>query len=676
LLVNITQKLRFKMAGYSRMLMYMPSLILLVSTLSLFLYVQDRERAYIEVLLQDKVKSVSYLFQKELQSYIDVAEQFREGVSSRGGVTKENFRKFARDLVTENPDMQSIEWGTLVDAKDRAAFEKKMQKFYGTKILITEYNSQNELVPSSSKEEYLPITYVYPVVENKSALGFEVNSGLSQFHALNRARVTGKAMLQVSGVSVPLKNHTENQDNFYVISYVPFYRSVSGEREHKNAFIGYLAQVISIKYFVEKLLAQSQLENINLSLLDTTEEQAVLIYQQLGSEDTDNIAHTVTQEVTLANKVWTINLHATPTFIAEIQSSASWWVLLLGLLCTAIVMVMQRVYIQSNISLKQQLANDAEGLHASEINTNLLAVTFETHQAILITDPDAKILRVNKAFTEITGYAEHEVIGQNPRILSSGRQNSEFYRDMWSTLLATGKFESEIWNRNKGGAIFLERQTITAVKDAMGHTAYFVSVFADITQQKQAEERIKYFAFYDPLTLLPNRRLLLDRLEQALIQAARSQTSGAVISIDLDNFKEINDNLGHQCGDEVLMQFAQRLTQLLRKSDTVARLEGDNFVLILPAEKIGQRITIEHAISVIDRILLDGKQPFILKESEHYITVSIGVSMMEAEGLSATDILRQADAAMYKAKAKGKRGFCFYQDAIQLLVEKRLSGNK
>jgi diguanylate cyclase (GGDEF)-like protein/PAS domain S-box-containing protein len=659
------------MAGYSRMLMYVPSLILLVSTLSLFLYVQDREKAYIEVLLQDKVKSVSYLFQKELQSHIDVAKKFREGVSSSGGVTKENFRKFAYDLVTENMDMQSVEWGTLVNAKDRAAFEKKMQQLYGTKILITEYNCQNELVPSSSKEEYLPITYIYPVVENKSVLGVEVNSGLSQFHALNRAKVTGKAMFQVLGGS--LQHHVENQDNFYIISYVPFYRSVSGEWEHKNAFIGYLAQVISIKYFVEKLLAQTQLENTNLSLLDTTEEQAVLIYQQSGREDTDNIAHTVAQEVTLANKVWTINLHATPAFIAEIQSSASWWVLLLGLLCTAIVMAMQRVYIQSNISLKQQLANDAEGLHASEINTNLLAVTFETHQAILITDPDAKILRVNKAFTEITGYAEHEVIGQNPRILSSGRQNSEFYRDMWSTLLATGKFESEIWNRNKDGAIFLERQTITAVKDAMGHTAYFVSVFSDITQQKQAEERIKYFAFYDPLTLLPNRRLLLDRLEQTLIQAARSQTSGAVISIDLDNFKEINDNLGHQCGDEVLMQFAQRLTQLLRKSDTVARLEGDKFVLILPTEKIGQRITIEHAISVIDKILLDGKQPFILKESEHYITVSIGVSMMEDEGLSAADILRQADAAMYKAKAKGKHGFCFYQDAIQLLVEKRLS---
>ena len=662
------------MAGYSRMLIYVPGLILLMSTFSLYFYVQARERACIEIILQDKIKSVSYLFQKELQSYVDVAQHFRGEVSRSGGLTPENFRKFSYDLVTEYPAIESVEWGGVVDAKGRAAFEKRMQQLYGTEILITEGNSQNELAPSPSKEEYLPITYVYPLAQNKSALGFEVNSELNQFHALNRARETGTTMLQVSGA--PLQRHAESQNNFYVISYVPFYHSISGEQEHSNAFIGYLAQVINIKHFVEKLLAQSQLENISLCLLDTTEEQAVLIYQQLASSDTENIVSTVAQELTLANKVWTINLHATPAFVTKIQAPASWWFLLLGLLCTALVIAMQRVYIQSNTSLKEQLANDAEDLHASEVNANLLAVTFETHQAILITDPDAKILRVNKAFTEITGYAEHEVVGRNPRILSSGRQNSEFYRDMWSSLLATGKFESEIWNRNKGGAVFLERQTITAVKDAVGHTAYFVSVFSDITQQKQAEERIKYFAFYDPLTLLPNRRLLLDRLEQALIHAKRSQTSGAVISIDLDNFKEINDSLGYQCGDEALIQFARRLTQLLRKSDTVARLEGDKFVLILPTEKVGQRITIEHAISVIEKILLDGKQPFILKESEHYITVSIGVSLMEAEGFSVTDILRQADAAMYKAKAKGKHGFCFYQDAIQALVEKNRPRNK
>ncbi|MDT8426558.1 MAG: diguanylate cyclase [Methyloprofundus sp.] len=669
--MNITQKLRLKMAGYSRILIYVPGLILLLSTFGLFFYVQARERACIDVLLQDKLKSVSSLFEKQLQSYIDVAQHFRGEVSISGGVTPENFRKFAHDLVAEHPDMQSVEWGVLVDAKDRIGFEQKMQQLYGRKVLITEYNRQDERVLSASKAEYLPVTYVYPLAQHKTALGFDVNSELSQFHALNRARASGKTMLQVSD-----KHHAKSQDNFYIINYIPFYHSESGEQGRDNAFIGYLAQIISLKPFVEKILAQSHMENINLSLLDTTQEQAVLIYQPLGRDDTASIAQTVAQEVSLANKVWTINLHATPAFITKIQAPSSWGILLLGLLCTVIVMVMQRVYIQSNASLKRQLANNVEDLHASEVNANLLAVTFETHQAILITDPEAKILRVNKAFTEITGYAEHEVIGRNPRILSSGRQNAEFYRDMWSALLETGKFESEIWNRNKGGAVFLERQTITAVKDALGHTAYFVSVFADITQQKQAEERIKYFAFYDPLTLLPNRRLLLDRLEQALIHAQRAQTSGAVIAIDLDNFKEINDSLGYQYGDEVLIQFAQRLTQLLRKSDTVARLDGDKFVLILPTEKKGQRLTLEHAMSVIEKILLDSQQPFILKEREYPITVSIGISLMEADSFRATDILRQADAAMYKAKAKGKHGFCFYQDAMQTLVEKNQSRNK
>jgi diguanylate cyclase (GGDEF)-like protein/PAS domain S-box-containing protein len=308
----------------------------------------------------------------------------------------------------------------------------------------------------------------------------------------------------------------------------------------------------------------------------------------------------------------------------------------------------------------------------------LTAATFETHDAILITDPDGKILKVNKAFTEITGYSVADVIGKNPRLLNSGRHDGQYFQNMWHELIKTGQYQGEIWNRRKNGEIFPQRITITASKDSQGQTINYISVFADITEQKTAEAEIRSLAFYDPLTGLPNRRLLLDRIGHEIIVAQRNKQFGAILSLDLDRFKLLNDALGHEIGDELLVQVAKLLQKLLREEDTASRLAGDEFVLLLPGRSDSAKDALEHAQTVADKIHSHLNAPFDLKGHQHHITPSIGIAVYPDNNAKPEAVLKQADIAMYEAKAEGRNRICSYnpqihkQSNIRLLIEKDL----
>ena len=216
-----------------------------------------------------------------------------------------------------------------------------------------------------------------------------------------------------------------------------------------------------------------------------------------------------------------------------------------------------------------------------EETLRVAAITFDTQEAILITDADAKILRVNQAFQEITGYSKDEVIGRNPRIFQSGRHDAVFYQAMWSELLDTGKWSGEVWDNRKNGEVYPKLMTITAVYDDDHRLTHYVAVFRDISNRKKSEQEIHQLAFFDPLTTLPNRRLLMDRLQQALAVSARNGWHGALLFMDMDHFKTINDTQGHAIGDQLLIEVAQRLQTCVREGDSVARLGGDEFVVVL-----------------------------------------------------------------------------------------------
>ena len=294
-----------------------------------------------------------------------------------------------------------------------------------------------------------------------------------------------------------------------------------------------------------------------------------------------------------------------------------------------------------------------------ESDIRIAAVAFQSMEPMDITDAQGRIVRVNEAFVELFGYSEQELIGQNPRKLSSGRQTPEFYRAMWAKLLQDGTWAGEIWNRRKDGDVFPEWLTITAVKDSTGLITHYVGTHTDLTLRKQAEVSMQRLAFLDPLTQLPNRRLLIDRLEQACVASARSGRLGALMFIDLDKFKELNDRHGHDFGDLLLQQVAQRLKDCVREGDTVARLGGDEFVLVLADLSENSAEARLQAQLIGDKILTSTRQPYQLMHLTFHNSCSIGVVFINGKRHESADLLREADHAMYQAKHQGPGHIAF-----------------
>jgi diguanylate cyclase (GGDEF)-like protein/PAS domain S-box-containing protein len=283
------------------------------------------------------------------------------------------------------------------------------------------------------------------------------------------------------------------------------------------------------------------------------------------------------------------------------------------------------------------------------------AVFKSTVEGVIITDHEERIVDVNRAFETITGYQREEIIGQTPRILKSERHDMSFYRDMWKSLADTGQWRGEVWNRRKNGEVYPEWLNISSITDGSGALTNYVAVFSDITSIKRSEEELDHLAHHDALTDLPNRLLFNSRLKQAIKHARREGSVLAVLFVDLDRFKNINDSMGHSAGDSLLQQLAVRLKGVLRLDDSVARISGDEFVILL--EQIGDS---ENTAIAVEKIMKVFKDPFQLDGHQISITASIGISLYPVNGEDASTLLRHADAAMYRAKNEGRNSYQFY----------------
>ncbi|OOZ00420.1 EAL domain-containing protein [Solemya velum gill symbiont] len=312
----------------------------------------------------------------------------------------------------------------------------------------------------------------------------------------------------------------------------------------------------------------------------------------------------------------------------------------------------------------------------AEEQMRIAASAFESQQGMMITDEQKRILQMNHAFIKMSGYSEAEILGRTPRMFKSGRYDGVFYKEMWETISQNGYWHGEIWDKRKNGDIFPKWLSITAVANSDGKVTHYVGVHTDITERKNAEQKIESLAFFDQLTGLPNRTLLLDRLKQLIAVSMRNSQYSAMLMIDLDHFKNLNDTLGHDKGDIFLAQVARRLEDCTRAIDTVARLGGDEFIIILPELSPDKKRAADLAEKVTEKILEALNQDYKLDGNSHHSSASIGVCLFGTESITTEDLMKQADLAMYKSKSAGRNAISFYDPEMQSSVLKRTALEK
>ncbi|GKT12879.1 MAG: hypothetical protein ISEC1_P1870 [Thiomicrorhabdus sp.] len=361
--------------------------------------------------------------------------------------------------------------------------------------------------------------------------------------------------------------------------------------------------------------------------------------------------HKIREEIEKKGEYWCIHLHQQDQCLHHIESRLT------------------PIFEEKVLTGYSLASRDITDKLHTEKRLLLASHVFEcTIEGIMVTDTEGTIQLVNPAFTDITGYSSAEVIGNNPRMLQSKRQEPAFYEEMWQTLLATGRWQGEIWNRRKNGEVYPQKLTVTSVKDMNGKVIQYTSVFYDITDAKEKEERINHRAYHDPLTELPNRLLFKDRLEQAIARAHRSNTQLSVMFIDIDYFKRLNDTHGHQAGDIFLQQISVKLRGLLRDQDTVSRFAGDEFTILLDDDN-----SVDHACLIADKILKIFASPFEIEGHQIELGASIGIASYPQDGTTAEGLLKNSDTAMYHAKKEGRNRYQVFKLEMETHLKERVT---
>jgi diguanylate cyclase (GGDEF)-like protein/PAS domain S-box-containing protein len=648
-----------------------PVVIAFLITISLFKNSVDSENQRLQMDLDYQATTLGTELYQEITTHINLTQHLRDTIVINGFIERENFFTATHSIQQLHPDIQAITWEVLVKADERFVFEKMMQNIHHLDYQITKRDAQGNIVRIEDKPNYATIAYVSPYKTNEKELGLDPTSSPELASVFYAARDSGHAMLSSR---INLVQDEKNRTG--IINYLPIYRqgySTDTLSQRQNAFIGNLASAYYLDDIITNELNTHPLNDTALVILDITQQdKPVKLYSSVTDPITDN-EFTTHYAVHIANRVWQVQITPSVNYFKNHYSDNVWVVLFIGMLFTATMMISLLISTGRRARIEEVVTERTMSLHKAQEELRLLAITFDSYEAIMITDNNNNIMRVNQAFTKMTGYTQQEVLGKDPKFLSSGKHSASFYENMWQQLNDDGSYEGEIWNRRKNGKVYPERHTITSISDNSGNVINYVSVFSDITNQKAHEDRIQHLAFYDQLTSLPNRRLLLERLQYNLSLSQRNQTYGVLMFLDLDDFKKINDSLGHEVGDELLQQVATRLQQMVRRVDTVARLGGDEFVILVANQAMKDDELIEFSSNLASKIIDAFQQSFLIKGYEHHISTSIGITIFSPKNQTAISILGQADTAMYKSKKTGKNTFCFYEQAMQKIAEAKLA---
>jgi diguanylate cyclase (GGDEF)-like protein/PAS domain S-box-containing protein len=642
----------------------------IILSLTVFFLVLAWEKSKIQSVFELSAQNRLAAIRSDFLFHQEVVNSLVGLLSVSPDISREEFRTFVQDALVRHPDIQGLSWNPLIKDSERSRFIVRARQQGIRNFQITEYDNQRREKQAAAGNAQVVVYYIEPYAGNEPALGFDMASHPDLLDSVWRARDSGKATL-----TQRIRMARDDEDGYGYLLLKPVYRYGSNLRtvaERRTNFIGLVAG--SFRFSVSIPFGLQHMPSLGIDVwitdLSAPEEKRFLHFQPSPTRD-NNFQPTpenrekaeqgfhLKTSMDMLNRKWSFLFTPAPKFLEEHKPWRAWAALLFGASFTAMLsfyLFSETRHANRMTNMNLELLYQIEERKQTEEKLKQAAAVFEnTTEGVFITDAKGYVVAVNQAFIDISGYSEEELIDQNPRLWKSDRHNQEFYDAVWSALRGKGQWRGEIWNRRKNGDVYPAWMTINAIRNDQGETVNYVTVISDISVIKESQVRLDHLAHHDALTNLPNRLLFNARLRHALQHAHRHKRKVAVLFLDLDGFKGVNDELGHLIGDGVLQEVARRLTALMREDDTVARLGGDEFSIILEDTSDAEKISL-----VARKILSAFEAPLEIGPHTLPITTSLGISVYPNDGEDLSTLLKNADTAMYRAKELGKNRYCFF----------------
>ena len=640
--------------------------------------IKQFEDSRLEDRFRIRTQEAATLFQVALRTEELIQESVGQLFISSEEVTREEFTDFVNWATSKNKYIQVMEWLPKVTLQQRQEYESEQKAHFGPDFSITQFQSQGKLGVADDRPIYFPITYLAPEWDNKPARGFDPMSTSLGRQVIQTAIDTGKPQARA-----PLDILRDSGRVSALIIYRALYMTPEGKMSlvpDDGEVAGLVNIVIRIDDFIEGILQDQEFRDFTMTWRDELTGDAY--YQQSAVMQTD-IRHEVPFE--LAGRQMRLIFSPTEQFVLINSTDMAVFALVGGFLLAAcfsmlILSITGRTHrIGAEVNLRTEELSEATG-RAQESERRIREVLNEmqqaeqklllsdaafnsTSEAMVITDAMGKIIAVNNAFTHTTGYKEEDVLERYPDFLVEGISDNEYQklsREYAASIAEKGSWRGEIQIRRKDKSTFPAHVSMSPVNDDDDHITNLVAVFSDITDLKEAQAKIERHANYDTLTDLPNRRLFTDRLQQSIIRTSRDKQKLCLMFLDLDRFKDVNDTMGHEFGDELLRQMAIRIRHCVREVDTVARLGGDEFTIILDAVE-----SKSDAVNIAKKLIQEIERPLKINEQTLRVTSSIGVTFYPDDASDAGMLIQNADRAMYAAKDTGGSAFKFYTSELE-----------
>jgi len=639
----------------------LPWVVLLASLAVTYLMWRSEQQNAMKDLQLDfdfRVRETQARMSERIKAYEQILRGAKSLFLASDSVEPQAFRTYVESLHLDDnyPGSHGIGFVDVVSPSNKARHEKEMR---------AAGFSNYRIKPEGNREIYTPVVLIEPFFgNNRLTIGRDFYADPVSRAAMELSRDSNK-VVNSGQLILPPEDSEDARNLSGFLMFEPFFKSgspIETIEERRSNIAGWVYAPFHMMDLMTGILGEIATE-IDIEIHDgekISDETMMYDPDVSGAGGNPHALFKNISQIKVGQHVWSVVIVSLPGFEAQLDRGKSGWVAYVGIMMGLMLTILAWLLVQGRArALQAAEAINHELTERKRAEEGLLladTVVKTVEEGVVVTDRENRIVAINPAFTVITGYTAEEVRGRNPRILSSGKHTKEFYREMWTTLLATGSWRGEIFDRRKNGEIYIEGLSIKLVRNEEGEITHHVGTFSDVSERKAAEERIQYLAHHDVLTNLPNRALFSDRLQQSLSLSKRDKNKLALMFLDLDKFKPINDNYGHAVGDQLLKEVAQRLQNCVRESDTVSRIGGDEFVVLLPVIEAEQ-----DAVLVADKILHSLNQPFEIAGKVLHVSVSIGFVVYPDHGTDEITLTKNADLAMYYAKASGRDNAKLFQ---------------